>query len=84
MEQAVVNFRIDKKLKKQMEILCDKLGMSMTAAFTIFAKKMTNEQRIPFDVSIDPYYTGQNKKYIQEGIDALRKGRGKKHDLIEV
>ena len=27
--------------------------MNMTTAFTIFAKKMCRENRIPFDVSID-------------------------------
>lgn len=84
MEQAVINFRIDKALKEKMEETCEKLGMNLTTAFTIFARKMTNEQRIPFDVAIDPYYTGLNKKYIQEGIDSLRRGEGKEHELIEV
>lgn len=34
-----VNFRMDSDLKKSTEALCDELGMSMTTAFTIFAKK---------------------------------------------
>lgn len=53
MAQATVTFRIDEALKKSMEQLCDELGMSMTTAFTIFAKKATRENRIPFDVSIE-------------------------------
>ena len=48
-----VNFRMDAELKRNMEELCDDLGMSMTTAFTIFAKRMTGERRIPFDVSAD-------------------------------
>ena len=40
MSNAVnINFRMDAELKKSMEKLCDELGMSMTTAFTIFAKK---------------------------------------------
>ena len=54
MSNAVnVNFRMDAELKRNMEELCDDLGMSMTTAFTIFAKRMTRERKIPFDVSAD-------------------------------
>ena len=52
MAQALVNFRMDAELKKDMEETCRDLGMNMTTAFTIFAKKMTREKRIPFEVSI--------------------------------
>lgn len=48
-----VNFRMDAELKCNMEELCDDLGRPMTTAFTIFAKRMTGERGIPFDVSAD-------------------------------
>ena len=53
MAQTMVSFRMDETLKKNMEELCEELGLSMTAAFTIFARKMIRESRIPFDVSIE-------------------------------
>ena len=53
MSQTNVNFRMDAELKREMEALCHELGITMTAAFTIFARKMTREQRIPFDVSLE-------------------------------
>ena len=53
MAQTTVSFRMDEGLKQNMEQLCSDLGLTMTAAFTIFAKKMTRESRIPFDVSIE-------------------------------
>ena len=46
-----VNFRMDSDLKKNMEKVCMDMGLSMTAAFTIFAKTVTREKRIPFEVS---------------------------------
>ena len=44
MAQTMVNFRMDEELKKKMEETCKDLGLSMTTAFTIFAKKMTREK----------------------------------------
>ncbi len=57
MAQTMINFRMDEELKKSMEETCKDLGLSMTTAFTIFAKKMTREKRIPFEVSVDPFYS---------------------------
>lgn len=67
MAQAVnVNFRMDADLKKNMEQTCSELGMSMTTAFTIFAKKVIREKRIPFDISIDPFYSESNMRYLEQ------------------
>ena len=52
MSQTMVTIRMDDELKAGMESVCRELGMNMTTAFTIFARKMCREQRIPFDVSI--------------------------------
>ena len=51
-----VNFRMDPDLKRSMEEVCAEMGLSMTTAFTIFAKKVSREHRIPFEVSADPFY----------------------------
>lgn len=42
---------MDEELKKNMEQTCQELGMNMTTAITIFAKKLTREKRIPFYLS---------------------------------
>ncbi|MBO5237880.1 MAG: type II toxin-antitoxin system RelB/DinJ family antitoxin [Lachnospiraceae bacterium] len=51
MAQTTVSIRMDDKLKKDMEVLCEDLGINLTTAFIMFAKKMVREQAIPFDVS---------------------------------
>lgn len=48
-----INIRIDRELKNQFEEFCANVGMSMSTAFTIFAKKVVREQRIPFEVGIE-------------------------------
>ena len=75
MAQTLINIRMDEDLKKSMERTCRKLGMNMTTAFTIFAKKVSREQRIPFDVSVDPFYSEQNMAAIDESIRQIEQGR---------
>ena len=87
MGQAVnVNFRLDAEDKKNMEQVCTELGLSMSAAFTIFAKKVGREHRIPFDVAVDPFYSESNIKELKRRIESVRSGKStlEEHDLIEV
>ena len=39
MAQTLVNFRIDKEVKEDMEKICKELGINMSTAFNMFAKK---------------------------------------------
>ncbi len=78
-----VNFRLDEDVKRSMEQACADMGLSMTAAFTIFAKKVSRERRIPFEVSADPFYSESNLAHLRRGIAALDAGQGVAHDLIE-
>ena len=43
MALANVNFKLDADVKKSMERACADMGLSMSAAFTIFAKKVGRE-----------------------------------------
>lgn len=86
MAQAVnVNFRMDAELKKSMEQACSELGMSMTTAFTIFAKKVSREKRIPFDVCVDPFYSESNMRYLEKMVHDAQSGQAHfaEHELIE-
>ncbi|MDO5348535.1 MAG: type II toxin-antitoxin system RelB/DinJ family antitoxin [Lachnospiraceae bacterium] len=83
MAQTLVNIRMDEELKKSMEQTCQELGMNMTTAFTIFAKKMSREKRIPFEVSIDPFYSDSNMAHLRRGAEAIKAGKGVEHDIVE-
>ena len=50
MASTNINIRMDADLKRQFEAFCTDMGMSMTTAFTIFAKKAVREDRIPFEI----------------------------------
>ena len=85
-ETTLINFRMDTELKHSMEQICQELGMNMTTAFTIFARKMCREKRIPFDVSVDPFYQESNQQYLRRVIEEIETGRAvlTEHELIEV
>lgn len=52
MAQTMISIRMDENLKKDMDSICQALGLNLTTAFTIFAKRMVREKRIPFEVCI--------------------------------
>jgi DNA-damage-inducible protein J len=86
MAQAMVNFRMDKELKMEMEQACKDMGMSVTTAFTIFATKVSKERRIPFDVTADPdpFYSDTNMNRLRKAISDVKSGKAKltEHELI--
>ena len=59
MAQSIINIRMDESLKNNFDYICNELGLNMSTAITIFAKKMCREKRIPFDVSIDKKYENE-------------------------
>ena len=77
MSQVLVNFRMDGEDKKGMEEVCKELGLSMTTAFTIFAKKMRREKRIPFEISIDPFYSDANISHLRRVTSEIDSGKAK-------
>ena len=86
MAQAVnVNFKLDSDVKKSMEQACADMGLSMSAAFTIFAKKVGRERRIPFEVSADPFYSDSNIRYLESLVKDIKEGKAhfEEHELIE-
>ena len=81
MAQAMVNFRMDETLKKQMEKTCRDMGLSVTAAYTMFATKVTREQRIPFEITADPFYSEVNMERLRKNADEMNKTGGTIHKV---
>lgn len=76
MSQAVnVNFKLDADVKKSMEQACADMGLTMSAAFTVFAKKVGRERRIPFEITADPFYSESNMAHLRRGVAALNAGK---------
>ena len=82
-----VNFRMDEELKKNVEEICQRMGMNLTTLLTICCKKVEQERRIPFDITADPdpFYSESNIRELKRRLDDIKTGtaRLEEHDLIE-
>lgn len=81
MAQTIVSVRMDDNLKKDFDSVCNDLGLSMTAAITMLAKKMTREKRLPFEVSIDPFYSAENMERLKKSIAQMENNGGTIHEV---
>lgn len=81
MAQTTVSVRMDDALKKEFDNVCTDLGLSMTTAITMLAKKMTREKRLPFEVSIDPFYSDENMARLRKSIAQMDFSGGTVHEV---
>ena len=81
MAQTTVSARMDDALKRDFDEVCNELGLSMTTAITMLAKKMTREKRLPFEVSVDPFYSDENLARLRKSIAQMESTGGTIHEV---
>lgn len=81
---ANLNIRVDDALKKQAERVFSDLGISLTAATTMFLKQVVRCNGIPFELRADPFYSTENQARLLVSKERMEKGGGTVHELIEV
>ena len=87
MAQAVnVNFKLDPDTKKSFEEVCSEMGLSVSAALTVFVKKVSREKRIPFEINAAPFYSESNIRHLESIVRDIKSGKAHftEHELIEV
>ncbi|MDR1184714.1 MAG: type II toxin-antitoxin system RelB/DinJ family antitoxin [Coriobacteriales bacterium] len=83
MATKTISLRMDEKLYEQFVEFSEKIYVPVSALVSAFAAKTVSEQRVPFDLAIDPFYDAENQKRIRIAIEQLEAGKGKVHELIE-
>ena len=81
MAQTTLSVRMDESLKSDFDKVCNELGLSMTTAITMLAKKMTREKRLPFEVSVDPFYSEENLARLRRSIAQMESTGGTVHEV---
>lgn len=51
MATTKINVCVDENTKREVELLLDDMGLTMTAAITMYLKRIIIEQGIPFEIS---------------------------------
>lgn len=83
MATTSITIRMDENLKKQAELLFDEMGLNMTTAFTIFTKAVVRQNKIPFEIAVDPFYSETNQAHLRKAVADLEAGKGQFHNIIE-
>ena len=77
MATSSVTIRMEENLKKQAEALFADMGMNMTTAMTIFAKAAVRTGKIPFEISVDPFWSETNQAHLRKVIQEAESGKAK-------
>jgi DNA-damage-inducible protein J len=85
---AITTFsvRMDKEVKKQLDIFCANAGFNTTTAINMFARAVLRERRLPFEVADpDPFYSESNLEHLRRVKADAEAGRNMSvHELTEV
>ncbi len=84
MSTTTMTVRMDADLKREADILCKEMGMTLTTAFNIFAKAMVRKRGIPFPVTGNTsLYDEPNRSHLRAAMDELNAGHGEEHRLVD-
>ena len=78
---APITFHMNAELAANFEKACQKLGLTTSEAFTIFATNVARERRIPFEVAVDPFYSKQNIARLKKSIAQMEATGGIIHEV---
>ena len=83
---AQISLRVDDEVKRCAERTFEDIGLSMSTAINIFLKTVVRENRIPFELSADPFYSRENISELEKRVSDVTSGKSvlKEHELLEV
>lgn len=72
-----VSLRFEDTMKKELDEMCEEMGMNITTFFMIYAKKALRDRRIPFEISApkDPFYSEDNMAQIRKANQQIKEGK---------
>lgn len=75
MAQATLSVRLDSTDKQCFEEFCKSAGLNVSVAINMFVKAVIKEQRIPFTITGDPFYSEKNMNRLKESMHQLEHGK---------
>ena len=73
---VTVSLRFEDDMKKELDSMCDEMGMNLTTFFMIYAKKALRDRKIPFEIEApDLFYSESNLQSIEESLKQIRQGK---------
>ena len=83
-----ISIRMEHETHVAFAEFCKSVGLSVSAAMNLFAKKVVNESRIPFEisspVSADPFWKDSaTMDRLRSSVSQINEGLVQEHELIE-
>ena len=71
---TTISLRFDDEMKKELDSMCEEMGMNLTTFFMIYAKKALRDRKIPFEIAAprDPFYSDSNMDALDKSDDCCR------------
>ena len=79
-----LSIRMEDETKAGLDRFCDEIGLSVSSVLNMFAKKVVREQRIPFEINANSFYSEENMKFLRESIAQDKLGNTKNISLNEL
>ena len=85
MKRETLTLEIDSGLKNELESVCRKLDMSISAAFAVLARRFIRENSANTSAEEDLFYSPSNIAYLEKVTAEIDSGKAKlsEHELIE-
>ena len=80
---ATMSIRTDDAKKYSFEGFCDSIGISVRAAVNMFITACLRENRIPFEVKADPFWSEENQARLKISLKHAKEGNLTKHEITE-
>ena len=81
---ATISLRMDDDTKLAFDGFCESAGLTVSAALNMFVKRVVRDNKLPFEVTGDPFWNDANQARLKESIKEVESGHYTAHELIDV
>lgn len=74
---TTISLRFDDEMKRQLDEMCEEMGMNLTTFFMIYAKKALRDRKIPFEIAApaDTFYSESNLRQLKKAEQQIKDGQ---------
>lgn len=74
---VTVSLRLEENFKKELDKMCDEMGMNITTFFMIYAKKALRDRKIPFEIEApkESFYSKTNLEALEKSMQCAKEGK---------